>query len=167
MAAETSVHKAPPRPVQDQRDTTTAAVQAVRATAWALIGLAVASIWASVFVAGAYAPDFVSGSQHEHLKLVGGIDWIWGLVATAFVVLAAMQGIRSRVGALVPWVGLAVGVAAVWIFVALVSVLSPVWLTGTDPTVIPANALGVPILGVFLTWFACTFVKSSFEQYRA
>lgn len=132
--------------------------------AWALIGVALVSIWACVEVASIYAPDFVSGSQHEHLQLVAGIDWIWGLVATAFVALAAMQGIRSRVVALTPWVGLAVGVAAIWIFVALVSVFAPVWVTGTDPTIIPASALGVPILGVFLTWFVCTFIRSSLDQ---
>jgi hypothetical protein len=93
--------------------------------------MAVASIWICVAFASAYAPDFVSGSQHEHLQLVGGADWIWGLVATSFVVLAAMQGVRSRVVDMAPWIALAIGTAAIWIFVALVSVLSPVWVTGT------------------------------------
>jgi hypothetical protein len=97
---------------------------------------------------------------------VAGIDWIWGLVATSFVVLAAMQGARSRVVELAPWTALAIGTAATWVFVALVSVFSPVWVTGTDPTIIPGNALGVPILGVFLTWFLCTFVRSLFGQYK-
>jgi hypothetical protein len=144
-----------------------AAVRPVPAVAWALAGLAVASIWVCVAVASSYAPDVVSGSQHEHLQLVAGINWIWGLVATSFVVLAALEGVRSRVGALTPWSGLAIGVAAVWIFVALVSVFSPVWVTGTDPTIIPSSALGVPILGVFLTWFVCTFVKALLEQYMS
>jgi hypothetical protein len=137
----------------------------VPTAAWALAGLAVVSIWVGVAVASSYAPDFVSGSQHEHLQLVAGIDWIWGLVATSFVVLAALAGIRARVLALPPWTGLALGVAAGWLLVALVSVFAPVWATGTDPTIIPAAALGAPILGVFLTWFVCTFSKALFEQY--
>lgn len=67
------------------------------ASAWVLTGLTVASIWASVVVSSFYAPDFVSGSQQEHLPLVGWLDWVWGAVATAFVTLAALQGIRGAV----------------------------------------------------------------------
>jgi hypothetical protein len=89
----------------------------------------------------------------------------WVLVATSFVVLAALQGVRAKVVALAPWAGLVIDVAAVWTIVALVSVFSPAWVTGTDPTMIPASALGVPVLGVFLTWFVCTFVKALFDQY--
>jgi hypothetical protein len=37
-------------------------------------------------------------------------------------------------------------------------------ITGTDPTTIPYAAMGAPLLGVFLTWFVCTLVKSAFEQ---
>ena len=132
-----------------------------------LAGLAVLVIWGGVVAASMFAPDFVSGSPHAHLALVAGIDWIWGLVATSFVVLAALQGIRLRVQALPPWVGLAASVAVVWIVVALVSVFAPVMVTGTDPTIIPLSALGIPILGTFLTWVTCTLTKTLFEAYRA
>jgi hypothetical protein len=155
-----------PVPVAAPTSAPTPTRQTVPALAWVCAGIALASIWVCIEIASAYAPDFVSGSQHEHLQLVAGADWIWGLVATSFVVLAAMQAVRSRVAEMAPWMALAIGTAAIWIFVALVSVFSPVWVTGTDPTIIPANALGVPILGVFLTWFLCTFVKSLFEQYK-
>jgi hypothetical protein len=137
------------------------------ASIWALTGITVAAIWVGVVLASIYAPDFVSGSQHEHLALVGGGDWIWGLVATSFVVLAAQKGIRAHAVALTPWIALAVGVAVVWIGVALVSAFAPVWVTGTDPTTIPAAAMGVPILGTFLTWFACTLFRSAFDQGNA
>jgi hypothetical protein len=139
----------------------------VPTTAWVLAGFAVASIWAGVLIASSYAPDFVSGSQHEHLKLVAGLDWIWGLVATSFVVLAALHGIRARVVDLVPWRALAAGVAVVWLLVALISIRAPVFVTGTDPTIIPFGALGIPIVGVFLTWFVCTLVRALFEEYAS
>jgi len=136
----------------------------VPAVAWAMTGLAIVGVWLGVVLSGIYAPDMISGSQHEHLAIVGGGDWIWGLVATAIVILAAQKGFRARVTSLVSWAGLAVGVAVVWIGVAMVSAWAPVWVTGTDPTTIPANAMGAPILGTFLTWFASMLFRSSFEQ---
>jgi hypothetical protein len=143
---------------------TTVVRKPVPALAWAMTGLAIAAIWLGVALSGMYAPDMITGSQHQHLALVAGGDWIWGLVATAIVILAAQKGFRAGATSLVPWVGLAVGVAVVWIGVAMVSAWAPVWVTGTDPTTIPANAMGVPILGTFLTWFACMLFRSSFEQ---
>jgi hypothetical protein len=139
----------------------------VPTTGLVLAGLAIAGIWACVAVASMLAPDFVSGSQHEHLQLVPWTDWIWGLVATSSVISSALMGVRTRVFATTPWLVLAVGVAAVWIVVALVSVLSPVFVTGTDPTLIPLAALGVPILGAFLTGFVCSLVKELFEPYKS
>jgi len=91
------------------------------------------------------------------------IDWIWGLVATSFVVIAAMKGIRASVASLTLWVTLGVGTAVIWAGVALVSVFAPTMVTGTDPTTLPLAAIGAPIVGCFLTWFICTLVKAGFE----
>jgi len=126
-------------------------------------GIAVVSIWASVVVSTIYAPDFVSGSQHEHLQLVGWVDWLWGALATGLVLLAALDGMRKRVTAGAPWMALGAGVSVVWLAVALVSVFAPVFVTGSDPTRIPLAALGVPIAGLLLTWSVCTFVRAVFE----
>jgi hypothetical protein len=127
-------------------------------------GVAMASIWVMVVLAGMVAPDFVSGSRQEHLALVGGGDWIWGLLATSFVVLAVQMGFRLRVANPTPWIALAVGVLLVWVGVLAITACGPVVVTGTDPTRIPFAAMGAPILGVFLTWFVCTLVKAGFEQ---
>ncbi len=64
--------------------------------------------------------------------------------ATLFVVLANLQGIRSRVVVQARRIGLASGVAVVWVAVALVSVLAPAFVTGTDAMIIPTAALGMP-----------------------
>lgn len=140
------------------------AKRSVPLVAWTSAAAAVAGIWVMIELAGAVAPDFVSGSQHEHLKLVGGGDWIWGLVATAVVVLAVQFGMRLRVVNPTPWIAMAAGVVAVWAGVLFVTATAPVSVFGTDPTTIPAAAMGAPILGGFLTWFICTLVKSAFEQ---
>ena len=141
----------------------TVASKPIPAFAWAMTGLTVAAVWLGILLAGIYAPDMITGSQHEHLAVIAGGDWIWGLVATAIVILAAQKGFRTGVTSRIPWVALAIAVGVVWVGVAMVSVWSPVWVTGTDPTTIPANAMGAPILGTFLTWFACMFFRSSFE----
>jgi hypothetical protein len=39
---------------------------------WALAGVAILAIWVGVLAASIFAPDFVSGSQHDHLALVRG-----------------------------------------------------------------------------------------------
>jgi hypothetical protein len=136
----------------------------VSLVAWASAAAAVAGIWVMIVLAGAVAPDFVSGSQHEHLNLVAGGDWIWGLVATAFVVLAVQDGLRRRVTEPMPWLALAASVVAIWAGVLVISATGPTLVTGTDPTLLPYAAMGAPVLGVFLTWFACTVVRSAFEQ---
>jgi hypothetical protein len=132
--------------------------------AWIATAIAIGSIWLAILVAGTYAPDFVSGSQHEHLGLVAAGDWIWGLVATAFVVLAVLDGFRRHAMSWTPWLGLAIGTAITWAVVAFVSVTAPVFVTGTDPTTIPLAAMGIPIVGVFVTWFVCALTKTAFEE---
>lgn len=128
---------------------------------YALTGLAIVAIWVSVVLATIFSPDMVTGSQHEHLAS-GWLDWMWGAIATGLVVTAALDGIRARVTTLAPWLGLGLAVTAIWAGVLLVSVLTPRFVTGTDPTMIPFGAWFAPIAGLILTTFVCTFVKSIF-----
>ena len=132
------------------------------ASIWALAGLAVLAIWICVVLAGIFAPDFVTGSQHDHIQLAW-VDWIWGLVATGSVVLVATKGMRAGAFTLTPWVMLSVAVAVVWIGVVLISAFATVFVTGTDPTIIPMAAMGAPILGSLLTGFICRLVSTAFE----
>lgn len=136
----------------------------VSAAGWFLAGVAVTAIWVAVLVSSLWAPDFVSGSQQEHLPIVGWLDWIWGCVATGFVALAALRGVRSHTASLTPWIILAAGTTLVWLGVAVASIYAPTFVTGSDPTQIPLTAMGVPILGTFLTWFVCTFAKTAFAE---
>lgn len=136
----------------------------VSTVAWTASGIAVGSIWLAVVLASIYAPDLISGSQQEHLPLVGWLDWIWGTIATAFVVLAVLHGFRLGAAGPMSWWALGVGTAAVWLGVLVVTLLGPVMVTGSDPTHVPLVAMGVPILGIFFTWFICALVKAAFEQ---
>lgn len=154
MQAQLTITPVPPEAARP-RD------RASRTFAYALAGLAIASIWLSVLLASAMAPDLVSGSQQEHLPLVAFTAWLWGAIATGIVVLTALQGTRSGSFGRAAWVALGTGVSLIWLGVLLFSVLAPVFVTGSDPTRIPLAAMGVGILGVFGTWFVCLFVKES------
>ena len=128
-------------------------------TAYAMTSLAVAAIWISVVLATALAPDMISGSQHEHLPLVGFTIWLWGAIATGFVVQTTVDGLR-RGYSRSAWLALGFGVVVIWLGVLLVTVLAPTFVTGTDPTTIPLAALGAPIAGLVLTSLLCSFVKA-------
>jgi hypothetical protein len=135
----------------------------VPVVAWVASGVATGGIWLMVVLAGVVSPDLVSGSEHQHLS-VASFNWLWGLVATALVVVAVQIGMRRAFTNPTPWWALAVGVVVIWLGVVVVSAFGPVMVTGSDPTIVPYGAIGAPILGVFLTWFVCTLVKSTFEQ---
>lgn len=136
----------------------------IPAVAWAATAIAVLGIWIVVVLASITGPDLISGSQQEHLPLVAMVDWVWGTMATAFVVLAVLQGIRRGVSDPTPWWVLAVGVIAIWLGVLVVTAFGPVLVTGSDPTSVPVGAMGAPVLGIFLTWFVCELVKAAFER---
>jgi hypothetical protein len=82
------------------------------------------AVWLSVVVVSVFAPDMVTGSEREHLPIAAMTVWLWGAVATAYLLLTPDE-----------WstVGWATGVAGVWLAVLLVSVASPEMVTGSGP----------------------------------
>jgi hypothetical protein len=56
---------------------------------WMVVSLA--SIWLSVALISIFAPDFVSGSEQEHIPLAALITWISGLFATRSVLSELMR----------------------------------------------------------------------------
>lgn len=126
-----------------------------------LSGVAVAAIWVSVVLASVFAPDMVSGTQHEHLAVVPITDWIWGALATAAIAVTALEASRAGGTSRAPWLGLALVVTCIWAAVAVVSIFTPVMVTGTDPTRLPLAAILAPIVAMVATRYACTFVKAA------
>lgn len=131
---------------------------------YAMTGLAIAGIWVSVLLASIFSPDMVSGTQHQHLAISAWIDWIWGAIATGSVLTVALIGLRARVMNRAPWTALGVGVALVWGAAAVVSILTPQWQTGTDPTLLPFAAWLSPIVAVVVTGLITNFVKATFPE---
>ena len=142
-------------------------VQGAPVTVYALTGLAVAAIWVGVVLASIFAPDMITGTQHDHLPIVGWTYWIWGLVSTGSVLLAAQRGMRAKVTASAPWLAFAVAVAVVWIAVMFVGIFAPAFVTGTDPTTLPLAAIVAPIVGTVLTGGIGKFFETATEPERA
>jgi hypothetical protein len=124
---------------------------------WGLAALI--TIWTSVVVISVFAPDNVSGTQHEHVPVAAILTWIWGLIASR-AMIATLIRYRDR-----PDLGhelrlLAAAVMLVWIAGAVVGGFGPEMVTGTDPTRVPIAALLAPIAAMVMTTTACQLFSS-------
>ncbi len=123
-----------------------------------MVGAAAAAVWIAVGAASLFAPDMVSGSMQEHLPIAAVTMWLWGALATGFILMTGAMG-RDRVDG--RWRALTLVVVAIWAVVAMASIWAPELVTGTDPTRIPLAALLAPIAGTVGTAFACLFVAGT------
>jgi hypothetical protein len=71
--------------------------------------VAVAGLWLATALSSLFAPDLISASQ-DHVPIVAITIWIWGAVATGFVVFGAAFPARDRMAR---W-GLPVAVLGIW-----------------------------------------------------
>jgi hypothetical protein len=82
-----------------------------------LIWLAVAlgGVWLSVALISIFAPDFVSGSEQEHIPIAALITWVPGLFATRSVLNELVR--RRQPGKVAPeqaWMGVALLTGGIW-----------------------------------------------------
>ncbi|MGW5240076.1 hypothetical protein ACWEOW_14200 [Monashia sp. NPDC004114] len=104
--------------------------------------IAVAAVWVSSALLAIFAPDLVTGSDHEHLPIAAMTVWPWTFAATAYVLMAA----RRSTSTMLVW-----GTMAIWVSIFVAGIAAPVMETGTDPTQIPIAALITPPLGALAT----------------
>jgi hypothetical protein len=96
----------------------------------------------------------VHGSEQEHLPIAALTSWLWGSVASAFVIIAVVIGHgRSLDNRHVAWFLIALATIAIWGAVTIVSISTPRLVTGTDPTKIPLAAMISPVVGTVATGF--------------
>ncbi|TDN92120.1 hypothetical protein [Microbacterium sp. BK668] len=127
----------------DSTATTTRSTRWWRAV-WDRPMTAVGAIVIGAAIASVFAPDLVTGSQHEHLPLVALTIWPWAAAAVGYVLMAGRRGPARQ---------LVAGVSVIWAAVAVVAVAVPPIVTGTDPTRIPLAALIVAPFGAVVTGF--------------
>ena len=111
--------------------------------------VAVAGIWVAVAAISIFSPAMVTGAAQEQLPIAAMATWLWGVIATGFV----MFGAASAGGSRSTRRGLPLAVVAIWFAVTTASVLAPGIVTGSDPTTIPIAAILGPIVGAFATGF--------------
>jgi hypothetical protein len=110
---------------------------------------AVAGLWLAMALSSVFAPDLISNAQ-DHVPIVAHTIWIWGAVATGFVLFGAAFPTGDR---LARW-GLPVAVLGIWGAVALASIYAPTIVSG-DGTIVPVAGLFAPVAGAIATGYAC------------
>jgi hypothetical protein len=116
--------------------------------------VSIIAIWLAVLLISVFSPDMVHGSEQEHLPIAALTSWLWGSVASAFVLIAVVIGhSRSRDSRHVAWTLLALATIVIWAAVTIVSISTPRLETGTDPTKIPLAAMISPVVGTVATGF--------------
>jgi hypothetical protein len=118
---------------------------------WTAIG--VGGIWVAVLLISLLAPDFVSGSEQQHLPMAAFTTWFWGGLGT-LVFLWAMGRLRGSAMWRPTWIGLSVVTVGIWAVAAVLGVTLPVFETGSDPTRIPIAAFFAPVAATMLTALA-------------
>lgn len=114
-------------------------------------GVAVFTVWLSVLLASVFSPDFIHGSQQDHLAIAAITWWFWGLIATAFLLVPlAVHGTHEegRPGA---WMALGGIGSAIWLVSMLLSIFTERHVTGADPTQFPIAAVFAPAIAMVLT----------------
>jgi hypothetical protein len=118
---------------------------------WTAVGIL--GIWTAVVLISLFAPDFVSGSQQEHLPMAAFTTWFWGGVGTA-IFLWAMGKLRGNATWRPIWIGLSIVTLVAWAAATAIGIAAPVLETGSDPTQIPFGAFFAPVAAVMLTTLA-------------
>jgi hypothetical protein len=120
--------------------------------------VAVGGLWLAMALSAVFAPDLISDAQ-DHVPIVALTIWIWGAVATGFVLFGSAFPARDRMAR---W-ALPVAVLGIWAAVALVSIFAPSIVAGSDETIVagggqtivPVAGLFAPVAGAIATGFAC------------
>jgi hypothetical protein len=118
---------------------------------WTAIGIG--GIWIAVVLISLFAPDFVSGSEQEHMPAAAFTTWFWGGVGT-LAFLWAMGKLRGNATWRPTWIGLSIVTLVVWTAATVIGIATPVVETGSDPTQIPVGAFFGSVAAAMLTALA-------------
>ncbi|HLX87929.1 MAG TPA: SHOCT domain-containing protein [Acidimicrobiales bacterium] len=139
---------------------------------YVMMAVAIGCLCISGVLGSIFDPDFVStsgtstGTTLQHTPVAAFSGWIWPVIAMAMMLSAAMQGIRAKVIARLPWTLLGLGVGGIWLAVMFVAMFAPVMVSGSAPwlTWTPLGEIFAVIGGIILTWILCHFVKTTFFE---
>jgi len=119
-------------------------------------------VWVSILAMSLFSPDFISGSQQEHLPLIAMTAWISGVGASKAIMGELVNLKGKKVGT--KWQNSVVLILIVWAVAAVVGINSPIFETGTDPTQIPVVGIVAPIVAAVLTEFLFKYSDLFFDD---
>ena len=127
------------------------------------MALPIGAIWLAIILTSLFAPDLVGGAESNHFKVAALINWLWGGVATAFVLRATLFNPDHHIdwedsSALI-WIGAAV--TGIWLIVTVISLAGPEIVY--DTWRVPIAAIIAPAVGVVVTRYAVEFLVSGFS----
>ena len=126
------------------------------------LAVPIGAIWLAVIAMSLFAPDLVAGADSTHFKVAALVNWVWGGIATAFVLRATLflpgDHIDWDESPALVWIGAAVG--AIWLIVTIISLAGPEVVY--DTWRVPVAAILAPIVGVVVTRYATEFLVAGF-----
>jgi hypothetical protein len=131
-----------------------------RSLGWAVVALG--AIWLAVIVVSVSGSDLEFGSEPTTVPIVPLVTWIWGSIATAYVLSAMVQRRRDVADQRHAWVGIAVAMVVIWAVVTVLALILPEFTFEVfdDDIVVPLGALIAPAAGVVVSAIACQYVPS-------
>ena len=116
---------------------------------WMVLTLVV--IWLAVIFTSLFAPNMVTGSEQAHTPVAALITWLFGLGATRTVIKMMGRAKPDFADTDIIWTYFGLVVSVIWLVAALAAILTPVKITGADPTRFPVAVFIAPIAGMALT----------------
>lgn len=131
-----------------------------RSLGWAVVALG--AIWLAVIMVSMSASDLEFGSEPTTVPIVPLVTWIWGAIATAYVLSAMVQRRRDVADQRHAWVGIAIAMVVIWAVVTVLALVLPEFTFDIfeDVIVVPLGALIAPAAGVVVSAIACQYVPS-------
>jgi len=121
--------------------------------------VAIASIWLAVTLLSIFSPDFISGTEQEHIHIAAFGAWIPGAFASRSVLNEMLRRRKGKIDPKHIWAAVGLITAGIWLAVMLVSIFVPRTETGSDPTRIPLGAIFAPIVGAIVTSLAFGYMR--------
>lgn len=126
------------------------------------VALALVAIWIAVAIISMSGSDLVYGADLDTFPLVQATTWIWGAIASAFVLNALVQRHPTGDDQYYAAVGIAIASTIIWVAVTFVSVVVPLFTFnfGDSAVIIPLGEILAPAAGVTATAIAGQYVPA-------
>ncbi len=124
--------------------------------------MALGAVWIAVAIVSMSGSDLVYGADRDTFPLVQATTWVWGSIASAFVLNALVQRHPTGDDQYYAAVGIAIASAIIWVTVTFVSVVVPLFTFnfGDSTIVVPLGEVLAPAAGVTATAIAGQYVPA-------